>query len=298
MIKDLLKKLLYATANFRLDEEIIVNLGYCFHTEHIYNKKTFETLISFCKLYFQITNSKPVCTVMTPPNPRVMKGMKEHHCSNEIYVERVTQLSTYAHIGFHGHFWGDPQQFHNSKFDIKGNNKNYELFSLREQFQSQVNWFRENNLDHNQTYAAGWWFINNDILKLLSEEGIRFDYSFSKSIHFRNPYSFELMQKNNIKCGEPFNTIHHAHHKILHIQNFIGCHTSPYFEDFVRNFNKITDADYFNLYGVVNSHDYDLQYDYTVSCIEKLAALKNIRFQSHKEMTEAAAIKTTKEIQV
>jgi hypothetical protein len=279
--RNILKSVYYSFKEPKLEQGIQARIGFCFHTEHIYKQEVFEALLSFCKEFYTITGASPVCTVMTPPNARIKEGFTLFNLTEDIYCKRVEQLSKYAHIGFHGHFWKDPSFFKNDLYDIKKDNQDYQKEVLIAQFDEQAEWFTKKGISHNNTYAAGWWFMNQDLLNLLAKHQFRYDYSFSKSSHYYNRFSAELMKNNLVNFGEPFYTIVN-HHSLLHIQNLIG-HTSKFPQDFIRNFNRLTDNNKL-IYGVMNAHDYDVAlYADILDCVRYLGKQNQVHFLSHQD---------------
>src|SRR5437868_8835637 len=179
--KNLLKQFYYLVKKVEFPREVQFKVGFIFHTEEIFNPAIHGELIRFCREYTAITGTKCICVTMTPPNKRVEKGMRLFGCSNQEYINRMAALSEVAHIGFHGHFWHDPQKFEDADFDIRKNNTNYNYEIFYKQFEEQVNWFKENGVSHNQTYSGGWWFINKDVIDLLLKHDFKYDYTISKS---------------------------------------------------------------------------------------------------------------------
>ncbi len=283
-MRDFIKKYYYLFHKPEFPVNIKMKLGYVFHTEEIFDQKIFQELIRFCKEYISITGKKCISVTMTPPNQRVEMGMKIFGCSNGEYVNRMQELAHYAHIGFHGHFWHDPQKFEDASYDIKKHNTQYQFEILYRQFESQINWFKENNIPTNATYSGGWWFINRDIIELLLKHGIQYDYSMSMSPNLWNPYSIDLVQRNNIRFGESFYT-RIEQKKLLHIQNLhCGAEGMVFPEDATRFLNRLIDPEFINLSGVLNSHDYCLDFDNTIKWIRYLILKKQVQFLDHQEL--------------
>jgi hypothetical protein len=273
-MKNLAKKILYTLYTPKLPVGRI-QLGYIFHTEQIYDQKLFTQLLSFCESYQKITGKRPICTLMTGVNPLVAEGMKNHRVSAQEYVLRARQLSEVSTLGYHGHFWSDVSKLHDAASQIKGR-RSIEP-ALKTQFENDLQWFKSNGLNHNGIYSGGWWFMSEQVQKLLVQHGFSLDFTFSKAPYFRNPYSQDLMQKNQIRIGE----VCRIEEQLLCIQNFIGCHTTPYIEDFYRNMRKLLAEDGqpdSPIHGVVNSHDYDLDVVNTLKCIEALKKDPSVEF--------------------
>lgn len=287
--KNLLKKFYYSINNVAFPQKMQLNTGFIFHTEEIFNPVIHQTLIRFCKEYQFVTGTKCICVTMTPPNKRVEKGMKLFGCSNQEYINRMHELSDVAHIGFHGHFWHDPEKFEDANFDIRKNNTNYNYDIFYKQFEDQINWFYENNIAHNNTYSGGWWFLNKDLIQLLMKHNIRFDYTVSKSPNLCNPFTINLVKKNKIQYGESFYTFINDK-KLLHIQNLHSGHNTPFPRDSTRFMNTLIEKDFLNITGVLNSHDYSLDYDYTIQWIKYLKKMPQVNFLNHQDFVQTPTI--------
>jgi hypothetical protein len=285
LIKNSIKRLYYAFNKVAFPAGINFKLGYVFHTEEIFNPAIHQTLIRFCKDYIAITGTKCICVTMTPPNKRVERGMRLFNCSNQEYINRMQELSEVAHVGFHGHFWHDPEKFEDADFDIRKHNTNYNYEVFYKQFEDQINWFYENNVSHNNTYSGGWWFINKDLIELLVKHNIQYDYTISKSPNLWNPYTQQLVKENDIHFGETFYTSY-KEKKLLHVQNLHSGHNTPFVLDATRYMNTLIEKEYPGIVGVLNSHDYCLDYEYTINWMKYLVKLPQVSFLNHEDLVQ------------
>lgn len=281
-IKNIAKKFYYLLNNVTFSSSFQFNIGFIFHTEEIFNPAIHQTLIRFCKEYYAITGTKCICVTMTPPNKRVEKGMRLFGCSNQEYINRMHELGEVAHIGFHGHFWHDPEKFEDADFDIRKNNTNYNYEVFYKQFEEQINWFYENNIPHNNTYSGGWWFLNKDLIELLLNHDIKYDYTVSKSPNLWNPFTINLVEQNKIQYGETFYTSLN-NKKLLHIQNLHSGHNTPFPQDSTRFMNTLLKKEFPQITGVLNSHDYSLDFDYTIIWIRYLQQMPQVKFLNHQD---------------
>ena len=162
-IKNISKKIFYLFTKKGQLKPYNIKLGYIFHTERLYNDRIFDRLLLFCKAYHTITGAKPICTVIPPSNLQLKKEILENKFPEEYYTSRIAELSKHSTIGYHGHFYlnNDPKDYN----AIHCNSYNFE--NLEEQFSNDLNWFKKNNISHNNIYAAGWWFFNTGLLRLL-----------------------------------------------------------------------------------------------------------------------------------
>lgn len=276
-MKNLAKQTLYSFIPFHFKKPI--PFSYVFHTEAIQYKKIYEQLIKYCIEFYSITGTKPICTVMPGNNARIEFQMKEEVVSQKVYAERILNLQSFAEIGYHGHFYKDGKSFDQLDYEIKKHNNTYPLKTLKKQFTEEVNWFKENNIPIEPIYSAGWWFMDNNVIELLKEHKFKLDFSFSKSPWFWNPYSTGLYEEHHILGGEPF-----MMQGITFMQNFVGCHTTTFPQDFIRNVNKILNDGYLLPIGSMHSHDYDLDYKNTIKCIRHLVEVEKCKFYSSQEM--------------
>jgi hypothetical protein len=288
IFKNIVKKGYYYLNPPRFPQQFTFKLGFVFHTEEIFNPAIHQTLINFCKEFLSITGTRCICVTMTPPNKRVEKGMRLFGCSNQEYINRMEELSEVAHIGFHGHFWHDPEKFENNDYCIRKDHDQYDYEVMHKQFTDQVNWFTENNVSHNNTYSAGWWFINKDIIELLLRNGMQYDYSMSKSPNLWNPFTIKLVKQNGIHYGETFYTAI-GDRKLLHVQNLHCGLDTPFPYDATRFMNTLLEKDYPHITGVLNSHDYCLDYEYTLNWMKYLKGLKQVEFLDHEGLVKQQA---------
>ena len=265
-----------------------LELAYIFHTENIFDADIFYRLIHFCKRYQELTGQRPICAVMPAINLRVRKGMIKSGVTQEEYVARVKALSQYATIGYHGHFWFSPQAFDRPEAEIRCNNFNRR--ALLEQLEADLMWFRSNGIEHNGIYAAGWWVMNAAIQKILMDHDFKYDFSFSQSIWFRNQYSYAFMREHQIRAGESFIILSEASsgdsQRLYCVQNLIGCHDTPFVEDFERNLKKLLGDSGDTACGVINAHDFDLDFANTVRCLEHLTRQKRVKFHGFESLSE------------
>jgi len=260
-----------------------LRLGYVFHTECIYDDTYFKVLLKFCEDYFQLTQNRPICTLMSPRAVRVAQQLKIRGIKERDYTERARLLSGVSTIGYHGHFWMDPNQLGGPENEMRGDR--FSISALNEQISRDLDWFKKSDVDHHGIYSAGWWVMRQEIMESLIINGFSLDFSFSKSPWFKNKFSMELMEKNKIRSGEPFFT-EGSTGRTLCVQDFLGCHTTPFPQDFIRNINLQFSKDeelYSSPTGVVHSHDYDLSPLNTLRCLQWLKTRCDVTFLSAED---------------
>ncbi len=270
-IKNLGKHIYYAMRRSPRLDDYRVTLSYIFHTEHLFDDAVWRRLIGFCDSYRALTGARPICTAMSGANAMVAGECARRGIADGLLAERIALLSEKATLGYHGHFyteraaWADPRSF------IK--DANFSADVVAAQMDADIAWFKRRGLDTNRLYAAGWWFQNPSVLAMLSERGFEVDFSFSWAPWFGNDFSRGVMRQNRIAAGQPFRSA-----GLLCIQNLIGCHQTPFPQDFVRNLRAILGEHPRDVIGVVNSHDYDLAPAATLACIEYLMRRDDVQF--------------------
>ena len=287
-VKDLLKSVYYAVKSERLHPGMRLRMGYVFHTEAIQDPKCWPLLRDFCGEYKSVTGAEPICTIMTPENARINKQMQDFGVTNEEYVARVRELETMAIIGHHGHYYRDPANYTAAEGEIRGDN--YDREHLTDQFGNDLNWFRDNDIDHNGLYAGGWWFMHRDLVALLIKEGYRVDFSFTHSPVFGHAWSRSLMREGGIRFGETFRLASDGGSMTM-VQDLIGCHNTPFVQDFIRHMNKLFNPDWPEVSGVVNTHDFNLDhnYEFTFKVLRFLATQPRVSFWGREDLDEMVA---------
>lgn len=283
-MKTLLKNLYYA---FKAKEltPYSLNLGIIFHTEVVFDKTDFLLLMKFCKDYKALTNVQPICTLMSGVNPRIQAGIKEAKISMDEFVNRIRQLEEVACLGYHGHFHIDVNQYKLPENEVHCNN--YVDKRVKEQLENDLEWFDLHKIDHRGVYAPGWFFMNEHLLKHLSNHGFHTDYSFSNTKWFRNEYSNCLMHSNQIATGEAFR-IDVTGKEMLCIQNLIGTHNSPIMRDFDRNLGDVCNPTNPIIQGVISVHDNDIEHTIALRGVEYLMKTYNANFLGHEEHIQFA----------
>ena len=280
MINNVSRFVLYDLMKIDFHFNISLKLAYVFHTEKIYDQRVYKILLSFVRSYCEITSKRCILTVMTPNNYFIKREMRRVKCSEAEYIKRLFELSRYAVIGYHGHFYGD------EGVEIKGS-LIYDAFVF-DQFDNEISWLENNFDEYSRVYSAGWWYLSDIVIKKLIEYDFYNDYSFSYAEYFGCDYSKKIMKNNGVFLGEAFSI--KSNKSLKFIQNFIGCHDTPYPQDFIRRFNKLVKNSHSinkNMEGVVNNHDYNLLDNndyYTLKCIERIMDERSSTICDHGEL--------------
>ncbi len=189
-----------------------ININFVFHTEAIANKRTFDKLMDFCKKFLDYTNTKVTLCITTPFCTQTQCQLKKFAITIEEYGKRVRNISDFAEIGYHGHFFTPLSNEHTM---VPINHLNYDFRLIKEQMHSEFNWFKEQGVNP-ITYVAGWWFLTDDIIAELEGFGIRVDCSIRRN--HTNTFGEKFIEDDKIpQRGEPF--ILSPSKKIIEIQS-------------------------------------------------------------------------------
>ncbi len=204
-----------------------ININFVFHAESIANKKIFGKLMDFCKKFLNHTHAKVTLCITTPYCPQTQCQLKEFNITIGEYEKRVRDVSGFAEIGYHGHFFrrithkNESSELYSEL--LKNKNKeilpishlNYDSSLIKEQMHAEFNWLKEQNI-YPITYVAGWWFLTDDIIKQLEDFGIKVDCSIRRN--HTNTFGKKFVEDDKIsQRGEPF--ILSPSKKIIEIQS-------------------------------------------------------------------------------
>ncbi|MCK5594669.1 hypothetical protein KAI19_00650 [bacterium] len=205
-----LNALLLAFSSFpEIHREKPINMNFVFHTEAIANKKTFGKLMDFCRRFLDHTNAKVTLCITTPFCSQTQRQLDEFNITIGEYEKRVKNISEFAEIGYHGHFFMD------SAGTVPINHLNYNSRFIREQMRAEFKWIKEQGISP-ITYVAGWWFLTDGIIKQLEDLGIKVDCSIRRN--HTNTFGEKFIKDDNIpQRGEPF--ILSPSQKIIEIQS-------------------------------------------------------------------------------
>jgi hypothetical protein len=218
---------------------------------------------------------------MTGNNPRIQKGINDSGIKMSEFANRIQQLSSISTIGYHGHYHIDVNNHEAFEGEIHCNNFLYHV--VKEQIENDLNWFKEYDIEHNNIYAPGWYFMNKAMIELLIKKGFETDYSFSFSKWFSNVYTDAFFKNNNINPGELFK-IKSKEKSIDCVQALIGCHNTPFVEDFERNLLNLFSTENTRILGCLSVHDDDIDVKSTLNCIEKMMRKWDAKFISHEDV--------------
>ena len=173
-----------------------ININFVFHAEAIANKKIFDKLVDFCKKFLDHTHAKVTLCITTPFCPQTQCQLEEFNITIGEYEKRVKEVSEFAEIGYHGHFFIDSSDM------VPINHLNYNFQLIGKQMHAEFKWFKEQEI-YPITYVAGWWFLTDDIIKQLEDFDIRVDCSIRRN--HTNTFGEKFIEDDKIpQRGEPF----------------------------------------------------------------------------------------------
>jgi len=195
-----LNALLWTFSSFpEIQREKPININFVFHTEAIANKRIFDKLMDFCKKFLDYTHAKVTLCITTPYCLQTQCQLKEFNTTIKEYEERVKNISGFAEIGYHGHFF---MPLSNGHTIVPINHLNYNFQLIKEQMKKEMSWLREESI-FPITYVAGWWFLTDDIIEQLESFGIKVDCSIRRN--HTNTFGKKFIEDDKIpQRGEPF----------------------------------------------------------------------------------------------
>jgi len=196
-----LNALLWTFSSFpEIQRKKPININFVFHTEAIANKRIFDKLMDFCKKFLDHTHVKVTLCITTPYCPQTQCQFDEFNISIREYEKRVRDISRFAEIGYHGHFF--KRITCENKEILRISHLNYNVSLIKEQMRSEINWFKEQKISP-ITYVAGWWFLTDGIIEQLENFGIKVDCSIRRN--HTNSFGKKFIDDSKIpQRGEPF----------------------------------------------------------------------------------------------
>jgi len=191
-----------------------IHLTFAFHVEEIAIREVFEPFREFVANLRAVTGSKPLLCVTTPLCDQTREQMEQADTSETEYAERVRALAGDAVIGYHGHFFDRPKgprpelelppfrdmPWHGKLAPV--NREHFDADLVARQISAEVQWLRDIGLPP-RAYAAGWWFLTEEIVLRLEREGIEIDCSIRQK--HRDTFGGKYIEDEDVPPrGEPF----------------------------------------------------------------------------------------------
>lgn len=186
---------------FSEEEKILRSMplytNFIFHVEEISSDKSFSSLLEFAKKLNQETGVRLIACIKTAINPMSKISLAKESLTEKDYIKRVTMLTNFCDIGYHGHFpcyTEDSSLARQKSLEFLGTEnfsrtyddkllptivtgENEEL--LQERIHNEIEWLRK-YFYQPRIYSAGFWYITEKIISLLEENGIEADSSIRK----------------------------------------------------------------------------------------------------------------------
>ncbi len=301
-MKEFLRGIYYRIQQPKLKTGYHPSFGFIFHTERIYHPDTFQTLLSFCSRYQQLTGKRPLCVVMSPLNKRIKSEMDAVQFSLNDFADRLTKLASVSDIGYHGHFWRGENDYNLPDNQVLSSNfVQPDSALIDKQFTDDYSWLKKFTFVQ-PYYSAGWWFVNPTLLNKLKREGIDADFSFSYLNWVSNDWTKTLMRQKGICFGESFQIDSDKRNRNLTcVQTLMGCTNTKYPQDFIRIFNSYLDSNK-EPCGMIATHDYNLvensNFSNAIQLIGYLSGLRNVSFLSAEELIQKPGLREKQSIQL
>jgi len=200
-----------------------LHVTFAFHVECIADARVFELFLGFIRWLRAETQCAPLACVMTPRCPVIAAQMTGLGVSEGEYESRVGQLAEVAELGYHGHFYvrhpspGAAQERCTHLLGDGSGQPDWELMCqnslspmsqeafdesvVSEQMAEELDWLRARH-ENIVTYVAGWWMLNEGVVRLLEQHGIEADCSIRR--HHPNTFGGSYLSDDDIlPGGEP-----------------------------------------------------------------------------------------------
>ncbi|MFA6434229.1 MAG: hypothetical protein WCW52_05990 [Elusimicrobiales bacterium] len=261
-------------------------LSVAVHTEHVHDAAIFRDMADFGKqLPF-----RAAAFVMTPRSAIIAKEMSENGVSEEDFSGRLKALGEIYDIGLHGHYCR-PRPAGAAKYEpadwlVKaGFEQTSDLpLEIREQFAAEYDYLC-GTTGRPRIYSGGWWFMNETVVSLLEEFGLRADCSLRRGYadSFGNRY---LPVRAMPGRGRPF--ILPPSKEVVEFPS-----TAYLYEDWwrlVRELAPLLAGSGGPRFAVLPAHDHNIT-EYGGKMLENirlLSNIRNVRFVPFPRMRELA----------
>ena len=176
-----------------------VHINFVLHVENVASVMAFNALYDFCSEFLKLTGVRTTSCAVTPYSYNG-KSVRALGISDEIFAERLKRLSEVSDIGYHGHFFKNilseedyekmlgafKNEARLEKKRIMANGAfpmgwaNYDACAARAQIEKELGWLKGSGFSPT-VYVGGCWFLSEEILLRLEEQGIKIDCSLRKS---------------------------------------------------------------------------------------------------------------------
>ncbi len=170
---------------------------FVFHTERIADAAVFEPFLEFVLWLSDTTGARPTACVTTPHCPECAELMRANGVNEADYAARLRRLAQAADIGYHGHFFAQDA----GRLEPMSP-KNFRADAAAEQMDKEMAWL-EGCVGPPRAYCAGWWLLNESIVRLLDARGVEADSSIRH--YHANTFGSRYLDDDALPPrGEPF----------------------------------------------------------------------------------------------
>lgn len=157
------------------------------HVERLHHDESFEKTLEFTEKYQEATQARALLTVITPLAPMLTLELEAAGFSEASYRERIAVLARNADIGLHGHYMRQPvlpcRPVHNYW---------NETSLIASQVERERDWLERSGLMSRRVYSAGWWHMDQNLVKTLGRLGFEMDFSASSARFNDSPAAFDI----------------------------------------------------------------------------------------------------------
>jgi hypothetical protein len=159
------------------------------HVERLHDDATFERIQRFLGAYAAKTGCRAVATVITPLAPLLRAELDAAGFDVDAYARRIASLLPHADVGLHGHY------LRAASASAPVHNAWSERRVVAEQLPAEIEWLESRGLMRTRVYSAGWWYLDDNVVQVLADNAIAFDFSASPSRYNDSPVAHAFRRR-------------------------------------------------------------------------------------------------------
>lgn len=174
-----------------------LHVNFSFHAENLGNERCWRNFLDFAATFHDRTGVKAIACVLPAINPLAAAQMDRDNVTHQEYAARVHELRQFCEIGYHGHFFtkadtpADARAVYDEylggadvfPYDVLSERSlapvggpNEDTHAVNVQVAEELDWFARLGI-RPRIYAAGMWFLSNNVIRLIEEAGFQVDTS-------------------------------------------------------------------------------------------------------------------------
>lgn len=174
-----------------------LHLNFCFHAENIADGTCWPNFLDFVTRFHEQTAVKAIACVVPAVNPLARAQLDRDKTTPKEYAARIHELRRFCEIGYHGHFFtrADTPADARAVYDaflggadtfpynvlckdslVPVGKPNEDADAVSGEFAEEMDWFTSIGI-RPRVYAAGMWFLSQNIVTLIEESGFQVDTS-------------------------------------------------------------------------------------------------------------------------